>query len=59
MTINWHPWLQVLRDTTRRGHRIYDTTENDRQICLADADYNGRIVEIEVEETVQDNLVKE
>ena len=59
MPINWHSWLQVLRDTTRRGHRLYDTTENDRQICLADADYNGKIVEIEAEETEEDDLVKE
>ena len=59
MLINWLSWLQVLRDTTRRGHRLYDTTENDRQICLADADYNGKIVEIEAEETEEDDLMKE
>ena len=51
--------LQVLRDTTRRGHRLYHKTENDRQICLVDADYDGKIVEIESEETEEDNLVTE
>ena len=55
---------QVLRDTTRRGHKLYDMTENDRQICLADGDYDGKIVEIEPEEEEEGeaekhNLVKE
>ena len=50
---------QVLRDTTRRGHKLYHLTENDRQICLADADYNGKIVEIETEDTEEYKLVKE
>ena len=36
---------QVLRDTTRRGHKLYDTTENGRQICLADVD--GKILEVQ------------
>ena len=51
--------LQVLRDTTRRGHKLYHRTENDRQICLADADYNGKVVEIKAEETEEDVFVNE
>ena len=43
--------LQVLRDTTRRGHKLYHRTENDREICLADAD-SGKIVEINAEENL-------
>ena len=46
--------FQVLRDTTRRGHKLYHRTENDRQICLADVD-SGKIVEINAEE---ENLVE-
>ena len=35
--------FKVLRNTTRRGHRLYDKTENDRQIILVDDDFDGKI----------------
>ena len=56
LTLNLFLCLQVLRDPTRRRHRLHDKTENDRQICLVDADYYGKIVEIEMEEIHDDKL---
>ncbi len=49
---------QVLRDTTRTGNRLYNTTENDRQICVVGGE-NGKVVELEegTEQEEEEELV--